>query len=157
MGDPVLAVDQEAVHVAQVLAVSRGHRARAADLDLALWDAIVGDAELLVVRSDVAFDVAVPVVGHGEDVLDAHIPGGVLDRELAEPEVRELLHGLAFKSVLDRTVERDLLLPARSRAGDWHETGQVRRVPWPHDEVRDALGGGIYDEVRELAELAVGA
>src|SRR5436190_10108169 len=153
----VVVADHEAVHVADDLAVGGDDVAGAADLRLALRDAVVGHAEVLVVGRHVAADVGVAQVRRGEHLLDADVPVRVLDRDVAEPKVLELLHRLEAACLVDSAGQANLLVTGRSREADGHEPRGARRLPRPDHQVRDALGGGVDDQIRELAEAAVRA
>jgi hypothetical protein len=88
----VVPVGDEALDVAEVDAVGRAHRAGAADLDLALGDAVVADQHVRVGVDRLGLDAL--VIRERQHVVDADVPIGVGDRELANAQVGDLVEGL---------------------------------------------------------------
>ena len=74
----------------EVVAVRRRHRARAADLDVALRHPVVAEHDVRVRLERLGRDAL--EVRQAEHVLDADVPHRVGDRELAEAQVRGLVH-----------------------------------------------------------------
>ena len=116
-------VDHKAIHVSEVMPVRRRDRARAADLDFTLRDAVVCPHHVVVVRDRRCPDgVQALVIGQCEYLLDAHLPVWVLDGEIAQPQVGGLAHRLQLADLLDAAVEHDrpvcLFAAARSLDGD---------------------------------------
>ena len=155
--DVALAVDHEALDVAGVVAVGRDHRAGPAQLDLALGHAVVGldDMRVEVDRAE-AEAVGPGVVGQRVGLLDAHVPVRVLGRELAESQVGRLAQRLEPADLLpgDRQGEAVAALPGHVHG---HEPGGHRAPVRLDDQVGDALGRRVDDDVGEGAVVAVGA
>src|SRR5215217_5558546 len=154
----VVAVDEEAVDLAEVMAVGAGDAARASDLDLALRDAVVDDADLLLVSAGETSPEAAVVVRQGEDLLDPDVPLGVADGRLADAQVREVLDVRELPHLLRAAPKRDLT-PVVARDGllDRDEmeplVGAVVRLD---HEMRHALLDRVDDHVGELSDhLAV--
>ena len=77
--DGIVVVDEEPVHLAELMAIRRGDLARPPDLDLSLGDSVVGHGDVRVVVGRPGFvaeaaDGAVVVVRLREHALDTEVP-----------------------------------------------------------------------------------
>jgi hypothetical protein len=105
VGDVLLVVDEESLDVSQVSAVGRAHRAASAELDLALRDPVPDDRRVLVIRDRPQSGVDPagrerPVIGQRVSLFDADLVVGILDGELADPEISGALHPLQLLDLL---------------------------------------------------------
>jgi hypothetical protein len=94
-----------------------------------------------------------------EHVLDADVPVGIVGRELAQPEVRELLHRREPTRVFEGAAKRDDGTPALlgRRQVNGHEASESMAVVRLDHQVREAPRERVDDGVGELAERSVGA
>jgi hypothetical protein len=157
--DLAVAVDKEPVDASETMAVARRQLARSPDLDLSFGDAVVCHRDVAVIV-DVRFAKAgVAVVRNGEHVLDPDVPVGIVGRELAQPEIRELLHRGHLMGVLERATKRDGGMAVVRGRGEVDRDQARESVPvvWRDDQMRDVARDRVDDDIGELAEAAVGA
>jgi hypothetical protein len=156
--DRVLSIDEEPIDAAEAVVVGGHDVARAADLDPALRNAVEDNRHVRVVvgwRPAVTREV---IVRLREDGLDPDVPIGILERELAEAQVREVLDGGQPSHLLGGGPQRDSTRGViAARKLDGHEPGEAVSVRRLDDEVRDPAPGRIDDDIGEPAKGAVGA
>ena len=154
VGDVVLGVDDEAVDVPEVVAVRRRHRARAADLDVALRHPVVAEHDVRVRLERLGRDAL--EVRQAEHVLDADVPSGSATGN--SPRRRYAVSCIRSSASTSATVnDSRTAAPSLVARVDRHDARLVGAVVRPDDEVGDAARRRVDDEVGELAELRVGA
>jgi hypothetical protein len=155
--NPVVAVDHEAADVAEPATISRDDLAGASDLDLPLRNAVVDDPDMGVEVERIVAETG--VIRLREDGFDAHVPGGVGERELAEAQVGELLNRRETVEILRGAAESDDGPGLAVGAGelDGHEPGETVAAVRRDDEMRDAPPRRVDYDVGEFPEQAVAA
>ncbi len=158
LGDAPVAVDDEPFDAAEIVGVGGGDAAAAAELDLALGDAVVDEAHVRIDDGPEHGVVAGAQVRLDDGGLDADVPAGVLGAELAQSQVGELLDGgqpLDVRGVAREPHVAGVRRPADQRERDEAGAGVLLAVV--DDEVRDRRAGRVDDDVGDAADLAVAA
>jgi hypothetical protein len=124
----------------EVMPVRRCDWARAADLDVALGDAVVVPHHVVVVCDRLCADgVGALVIGQCEHLVGAHLPVWIRDGKFAQPQVGGLAHRFQPADLRDAAVQHDRRSTVRVQEVD------VRvRIPLPLDQAAHRRGRHMF-------------
>jgi hypothetical protein len=140
--------------------IRRCHAARAANLDLAHRDPVIGSHHVRVEVDGARAQGVHPHGGRKRDrLLDPDLPIGIPDRNLAEAQVLRLPDELELTHLRNRAAQRDRGIRGLSGAGsiDGHEPRLLAPLVRLDDQMSHAPRLWVDHDIGQLTEGLVGA